>query len=220
MSRYTIQLRDVAKLCGEDEVKSWFSDYDMKDFLTDDEIAVIEARGTWNPEKLAEKIFNHYYIYEIGYETPALFEHMVKVEMQELMEEYLPLIYSASIKYDPLVNVDFTESYHQEQAGSSESASNSNGSALAIHSDTPQGQINKSSILEGKYASNTDGTETDSSTSDNTSTTGNMDYTKTTKGNSGISATAQRMIQQYRDNIRAIDREIIDKLNVHFMGIF
>ena len=44
--------------------------------------------------------------------------------------------------------------------------------------------------------------------------------TKRVKGNSGVSATAQRMVAQYRDNIRAIDREIIEKLNKHFMAIY
>lgn len=45
-------------------------------------------------------------------------------------------------------------------------------------------------------------------------------YTKTIHGNSGVSATAQKMIEQYRDNIRAIDREIITKLEPLFMGLY
>ena len=45
-------------------------------------------------------------------------------------------------------------------------------------------------------------------------------YTKRVKGNSGVSATAQKMIAQYRDNIRAIDREIIEKLDILFMGLY
>lgn len=40
------------------------------------------------------------------------------------------------------------------------------------------------------------------------------------KGNSGVSATAQKMIQQYRENIIAIDRDIINELNDIFMGLF
>ena len=40
------------------------------------------------------------------------------------------------------------------------------------------------------------------------------------KGNSGVSATAQKMVEQYRDNIRAIDYEIIKELNDLFMGLF
>ena len=232
MSRYTIQLRDVMNIYGKDEVLSWFKDYDIGSYLTLDEIKVVEDRGTWNQDRLAEKIVNHYMFYEIGYETPALFAHQVKVEMNELMEEYLPLIYSASIKYDPMVNVDFTETFHQEDSGNakntgnSESNSVSNGNNLTINSDTPQGQINKDEILQGRYATSTSGTDSDSQTTDRTETTSNTDstsqsdYTKKTKGNSGVSATAQKMIEQYRDNIRAIDREIIEKLNVHFMAVF
>lgn len=232
MSRYTIQLRDVVKLYGKDEVLSWFKDYDIGAYLTREEINVIESRGTWNKDRLAEKILQHYLIYEIGYETPALFKHQVKVEMNELMEEYLPLIYSASIKFDPLVNVDFTEEFHQTESGnannsgSSNSSSESKGDGLAIHSDTPQGQVSKENILQGKYASSTDASESSSESSDETNTssstqTNNVnDYVKRTKGNSGVSATAQALILQYRNTIRAIDREIIDKLNVHFMGIY
>lgn len=232
MSRYTIQLRDVVNLFGIDEVKSWFSDYDERNFLTLNEINTIKDRGTWSKERLAEKIINHYAIYEIGYETPALFKHQVKVEMMELMEEYLPLIYSASIKFDPLVNVDFTEEFHQKESGKSStdgksnSKSDSNGNGLAIHSDTPQGNIDKEKILAGNYASTTDGTESktentdETNTESNTNTDSTSDYVKTTKGNSGVSATAQALILQYRDTIRAIDREIIEKLNVHFMGIY
>ena len=40
------------------------------------------------------------------------------------------------------------------------------------------------------------------------------------RGNAGISATAQKMIEQYRDNIRAIDYEIIKELNSLFMGLY
>lgn len=232
MSRYTIQLSQVIGLFGEEEVKSWFTNFDELDYLTRDELKVIQDRGTWSKEKLAQKIIDHYYVYEIGYETPALFRHQVMAQMRELMEEYLPLIYSASIKYDPLVNVDFTETFKQTQkgtgssTGTANSKSNSDGSNLTINSDTPQGQISKAKILEGKYASSTIANELDSSTQDTSETKSDSksdsqtEYSRTQKGNSGVSATAQKMVAQYRDNIRAFDREIINKLAPNFMGIF
>lgn len=216
MASYTIELRNVGMMFGEEEVKSWFSDYELTDFLTPEEIETITNRGTWNKEKLANKIYNHYFMREIGFETPALFRLRVKSTMQELMEEYLPLIYSASIEYDPLVNVDFTETYHGN--GTANSTSNNNGQGLTITSDTPQQQINKADILQGKYASQTSANETENSITDNSENTN--DYSKSVKGNSGVSATAQKMVAQYRDNIRAIDREIINKLDTLFMGIF
>ena len=207
-SRYTTELRTVCGLYGRDVVESWFKSYELSDFLTQEEIDVINQRGTWSKDKLAQKIVNHYYMCEIGYETPAYFRLQVMNKMNELMEEYLPLIYSAAIKYDPLVNVDFTEEFTQENSGTS------NGNGLSISSDTPQGQVNKADILQGKYATATNGNESTASSEDNSH------YVRKTKGNSGVSATAQRMVQQYRDNIRALDREIIEKFREDFMMLY
>lgn len=212
MSKYTTELRKIIETRGEEEVLGWFMDYELTDYLTQDEINVIMERGTWSKERLAHKILDHYYMREIGFETVGLFRHQVKVAMQEIMEEKLPLIYSAAIQYDPLVNVDFTEEYTGQNAGNS----TSNSSGLTVQSDTPQGQINKTSILGGKYASSTSANDID----DTTATSGSESYTKRTRGNSGISATAQKMVQQYRDNIIMIDRDIIRDLSSLFMSIY
>lgn len=229
-SVYTLQLRQLitSGLYTRNEVEGWFKDYELTDYLTDEEIAVIAARGTWSKDKLARKIVDHYYMREIGLETPALFEHHAKVLMRELMEEKLPLIYSAAIKYDPLVNVDYSEQFNAERstegASSSSGTSNGNTSGLTVQSDTPQGQIDKDEILAGKYASSTGASEAEdhSETTGRTSSTeaGNESYTKRIKGNSGVSATAQKMVEQYRENIIAIDRDIIDECNVLFMGLY
>lgn len=225
---YSPTLQYKTPFYTKDDVIGWFENYELTDFLTTDEIAVINTRGTWNKHKLATKIVNHYSMREIGFETMGLFRDRATNLMNELMEEYLPLIYSASIEYDPLVNVDYTESYEREATNegstTSSSSSSSSSSGLDVSSDTPQGQISKTSILNGAYASSTSANE--SSASDSSSGSGtnentlNENYTKRMKGNSGVSATAQKMIQQYRDNIRAIDREIINKCNELFMGIY
>ena len=209
---------------GEAEVKSWFTDYQLSDYLTDEEIAVITERGTWNKDKLAQLILDHYYMYEIGFETPALFKHQAKVAMREIMEEKAPLIYSAAIAYDPLVNVDFTETFNRtsSNSGNSSSSSTSNNSGLTVNSDTPQGQITKANILAGNYASSTGANEATSSISDTSqnSGTGTENYSKRVKGNSGVSATAQKMVQQYRENIIMINRDIIKNISSLFMGIY
>ena len=231
MSKYTLQLRELFEPIRFDppiytkaQVESWFKDYDLDDYLTEEQQAVITATGLWTKDKLAAKIVNHYYMREIGFETIALFIHEVKDYMEELMEEYLPLIYSSAIQYDPLVNVDYTESFSRTQnlENSSSSTSSSDGSSLGVNSDTPQGQISKSTILNGTYASNTSATENEVASETSTSSTGNNaeNYLKHIKGNSGVSATAQKMIQLYRDNIRAIDREIIEKVGILFMRIY
>ena len=173
MSKYTMELRELftpikfnPPLFTKEQVEGFFKDYELSDFLTQEQIDVIEETGVWNKDKLASMIVNHYYMREIGQETIGLFKHYAKVTMEELMEEYLPVIYSSSIQYDPLINVDYTESFTRtanvDNSGRSVSDSINNASSIGINSDTPQGQINKTSILAGNYATSTAGTETDS----------------------------------------------------------
>lgn len=220
MAKYTMEIRELISTFGEDEVKSWFSDYELSDFLTPEEIEVITSRGTWNKDKLCKRIIDHYFTREIGTDAIGQFILFAKDKMNEIMETYAPLIYSASIKYDPLVNVNFTEEYKGTSGNTSTSTSASNGSGLTVNSDTPMGQINKTDILKGKYASSTSANESDSKVTGTTTDNGSNDYTKTTKGNSGVSATSQAMIKQYRDIIRAINTEIIYELEPLFMGIY
>ena len=235
MSKYSFELRELFEpikfnppIFTRDQVENFFKDYELSNYLTQEQINTINEFGVWSKDKLARKIVDHYYMRESGFETIGLFKHYAKVTMQELMEEYLPLIYSSSIKYDPLVNVDYTETFNRTadttNNGTSNSNSNSNSSSLGVNSDTPQGQINKNEILKGKYASTTGATENESSINDttNTASTSNTgeEYTKRVRGNSGVSATAQKMVEQYRDNIIAIDNKIIKELNILFMGLY
>ena len=212
MSKYTIEIRSLCDMLTRDEVESWFKDYELSDYLTPEEIAVINNRGTWSKDKLAKRIVDYYFTREIGEETAELFRIRVKSQMNMIMESKLPLIYSAAIKYDPLVNVDVTTTVSRQV----DDAGTNNSSGLTINSDTPQGQISKSAILEGTYASSTQGGESTNSTSSQTIESSSTN----TKGNSGVSATAQKMIEQYRENIRAIDYEIIKELNILFMGLY
>lgn len=236
MAKYTIELRRVCDYYTREEVENWFKDYDILDYLTVEQYRTIEESKMWNKNKLAKKIVDHYYMREIGFETPALFKHYAKVTMQEIMEEKLPLIYTNAIEYNPLINVDYTETFSRKvegessgkNKGNSNSNSSNNSSGLNIASDTPQGQINKQDILNGGYASSTNASETKSNINDETNTSSeassnsssNEEYTRHFTGNQGISATYQAMIKQFRDNIVAIDRDIIKELNSLFMGLY
>ena len=220
MAKYTMEMRELISTFGEDEVKGWFMDYELSDYLTPAEIEVINQRGTWNKEKLAQRIIDHYFTREIGTDAIGQFILFTKDKMHEIMETYAPLIYSASIKFDPLVNVDYTESYKGTSDSNSASTSSSNGSGLTVNSDTPQGQINKSDILKGKYASSTGANETENQVQDNSTNVGNQTYSKTVRGNSGVTATAQALVQQYRDYIRALNTEIVYELEPLFMGLY
>ena len=228
MSKYTIQLRELFEpiiynppLYERTEIEEAFKEYDLSDYLTEEQIAVIENNGIWTKDKLAKKIVDHYYMYEIGQETPSLFLYNARVKMRELMGYYAALIYSANINYEPLVNVDYTESLERTLNNTSNGSSNSssNSDTLSIGSDTPQNRVTKQAILNGVYASSTNYHENniEDSTTNEVTSSGDEEYTKHVKGNSGVSATAQKMVEQYRDNIRNIDIEIINDLRDLFM---
>ena len=240
-NNYTMTLYEIINnFYTRSEVEGWFKDYELSDYLTPDQILSITEHGIWSKDKLAKKIVDHFLMEQIGFETMGLFRHQAKVKMQELMEEKLPLIYSSSIEYDPLVNVDYTETFErtiesdgtlaQRTDGGSQSSSTNTGSGLNISSDTPMTNVTKANILAGNYATGTnaneqtstinDSTVTGSSTSGNSSNDTSEEYSKRVKGNSGVSATAQKMVEQYRDNIIAIDRDIINELNSLFMSIY
>lgn len=236
MAKYTIELRKVCNIYTREVVENWFKDYNINDYLRPEEIQILNKNNMWSKEKLAKKIVDHYYMREIGFETPALFAHYAKITMQEIMEEKLPLLYSRAIEYDPLINVDFTETFSRtidsegttENSGTSESSSDSTSSNLGINNNTPQQRITKQNLDSGIYATNTNQNDATTAIEDSTTTSSNSSndssmeehYSRTQRGNSGVSATAQKMVEQYRDNIRAIDKEIIEELNILFMGLY
>ena len=217
VNNYTMTLYEIINnFFTREEVEGWFKDYELSDYLTTEQIQTITNNGLWSKDKLAKKIVDHFLTEEIGFETMGLFRQKVKITMQEIMESKLPLIYSRAIEYDPLVNVDYTETLERNVTNEGKSSSNSSG--LAVNSDTPQGQISKASILAGNYASSTSASEGEATGTSNNEM--GEEYTKRIKGNSGVSATAQKMVEQFRDNIRAIDYEIIKELEPLFMIIY
>ena len=225
MAKYTLELRELftpikfnPPLYTREEVEGFFKDYNINEYLTPEQIDVINSTNVWSKDRLARKIVDHFYMREIGQETIGLFKHYAKVTMQELMEEYLPLIYSSAIKYDPLVNVDFTETFER----TANNTGNANSSGLGVASDTPQGRISKTGILAGDYASSTGASETTSEVTDGgtTGSTSEESTTKRVKGNMGIVSTYQNLIKQYRQVIVGVNGEIIQELGKLFMGLY
>ena len=223
MSKYTIELRKIIEYEGRDTVENYFKDYCIYNYLRQNEVESILNANIWSKDRLASKIVDHYFMREIGYETIGLFKHYAKVYMQEIMERYLPLIFSNSIEYNILNNADYEEQFSRNIKGNgeSESSSTNDASEFSVNSDTPQGNINKESILSGDYATNTMASETNSTINDSSRNLNNTDetYTKKIKGTTG-STSPQKMIQLYRKNIIAIDEQIIKELDKLFMGLY
>ena len=228
MATYTMELRKVIEYYGREEVESWFSSYELSDFLTPEQISQIQKYNVWTKEKLAKQIVDHYYMREIGFETPALFAHYAKVTMNELMGSYLLKIYTQFLEYDPLSSVDYTEEYTREIEGNSEGSSNSNSKNSAegfnINQDTPQQKITKQKLESGIYASSTNQSETSSEIQDSTNTEASSKtiekYTHTMKGDNGVIVTNQYLVREFRELASNFNLEIINDLNKLFMGLY
>lgn len=228
MASYTIELRKLCDLFGREEIENWFKDYELTNYLTPIQIEQITKFNVWSKERLAQKIVDHYFMREIGLETPALFKHYAKVTMQEIMERYLPKIYSNFLEYDPLSNVDFTEEYTREILGESQGKSNSsstnNANGLNVSNDTPQTNVSYQDLKSGFYASNVSQSETESKINDETNANSSSNtiekFTRHEEGDNGVIITNQRLVKEYREIIVAIDEEIINELGKLFMAIY
>lgn len=236
MATYTMELRKVIEYYGREEVESWFSSYELSDFLTPEQISQINKYNVWSKEKLAKQIVDHYYMREIGFETPALFSHYAKVTMNEIMGAYLLKIYTQFLEYDPLSSVDYVEEYTREidseqntsSSGSSSSNSSNSAEGLNINNNTPQTNITKQNLNSGIYASEVNQSSTSSEIEDNTSTesSGNGTsstierYTHSMKGDNGVIVTNQYLVREFRELATNFNLEIINELNKLFMGLY
>ena len=228
MAKYTIELRKVCDLYTREVVENWFKSYELSDFLTPEQISLIQKYNVWSKEKLAKQIVDHYYMREIGFETPALFAHYAKVTMNELMESYLLKIYTKFLEYDPLSSVDYTEEYTREintdQKSKTNGNSNSNSSSLSINNNTPQKRVTKQNLNDGLYASNVNQTEIEDNTENNQNAEGNSKtiekYTHSMKGDNGVIVTNQYLVREFRELAINFNKEIIEELNTLFMGLY
>ena len=228
MAKYTIELRKVCEYYTREEVENWFKNYEVSEYLTSEQIALIEKHGVWNKDRLARDIVDHYYMREIGFETPGLFKHYAMVTMREIMGRQLLNIYSTFLEYDPLSNVDYTETYTREITGESEGTSNSssenNANGLNINNNTPQKRITKQDIDTGAYASNVNQSETESTieneTTTNTSSTTTETYTHHMEGDNGVIVTNQYLVREFRELVQNFNEQIINELNILFMGLY
>lgn len=220
MAKYTVELRRVCDTLTRDVVEGWFSDWDLSDYLTPEEIGVVTTRGTFDKSSLAKQIVDAYWMREIGFETVGLFKEQAKITMREIMGKYAQIIYSAAIKIDPLVNENYTETFTRDVNTEGKSSTSSEGSGFGISSDTPQSQLNKTDLMSGKYATTATGDETTTSGNTDASGTEKETYSRTVAGNRGISSNAPYLIEQYRNYIINIYGEIIEQCGQLFMSIY
>lgn len=184
-------------------------------------------------EILNNKILNHYYLNEIGFETASLFRFYLNNKMNEIMPYYNEL-YKAQAKIlneNLFNNVNLTENYKSNNSNETNtlsiSSSNSNGenNSKNLFNDTPQGKIYQGSIDDSQYATNVtfDKNTNTNSINDESSSTGNAssteNYIKTIIGNNGNRFNID-ILNDIKEKLMNIDMLIINNLEELFMQIY
>ncbi len=183
-------------------------------------------------ETLNNKILNHYYDAEIGFETAPLFRHYLLAKLNEIMPLY-NIMYEKQkdILENIFGNVNLTETFEGENSNNSNVSNNSqsnstgNSNMKNLFQDTPQGELDTTSINKQKWATNltlnennTNGNITDNSTSVGNSN-GTNNYIKKIIGNNGGKYNIE-LLKEIQNSIINIDIMVINELQDLFMGIF
>lgn len=213
MSNYTVTIKDL--------IDNNF-DFRMTQYPIFDET----YRTTLNT-----KILNHYYMDEIGLETPALFRFYLNQRLDEIMPYYNTLYLKQPILLQNIdKDVDIEERL-QKQTGnttsstvSSTSSSTGSENSKNLFQDTPQGSLDTTSLNNQTWATNVtfDNNSTTNSTTDSStgsgSESGTESYIKTIVGNNGGKYTAD-ILRDLRNYLLNIDMMVIDDLKDLFMGV-
>lgn len=200
-------------------------------------------------QKLNQKIINHYYFREIGFETVGLFRFYLKQTMNEIMPYYNQLYESALLEIDPLNTINFTETLTRTKIGNDtknfneDTTVNSNGDSNSnstkntnfkdVESDTPQGMLSIGNIEGELYASyariskNEDTTNstahqetTDIQKRKNDEKINREDNENYTRTEKGNRESQSELLMKYRETFLNIDMQVINELNDLFMGLY
>ena len=156
MSKYTTELRYL--------IENNF-DIGLKDYPIFDE----NYR-----EPLNQKIINHYYFREIGFETAELFKRYLNNTMNEIMPYYNQLFKSELLEFNPFYNVDKTVTSDKNNNSVSDFVGNISGKNTQT-ADTENTQTNN-----GKQQTTTAATSTGESVGNSTTTNKNKNVSSDT----------------------------------------
>lgn len=250
MSEYTLSLRQL--------INSYFPPDQYAQGFYDSEQAIKEGSkrlfdftypfyndSTEDKEAFQEYFVRHYYMYEIGQETPGLFKLRLQSLLYSAMPEIKRIYETERMVFDPLNDYSETRTYTREDTGeqtnhvdstrhdsaSGNTSDNSTERRRVFQNDTPQGEL--SDIDEGKYLSQytnspteSESNSTSSSNADSTVSNDGADtihniqtHTETIHGKRG-NLTYMEMIKQYRELAVNINGLLCNRLRDCFMYLF
>lgn len=146
-----------------------------------------------------ERIIEHYYFREIGITPVARFDFIMSRKMKEIMPKYNKLIELDQVDFNPLYNIDITETYESDDSSSD----------ISTQNDTPEDSMTEDDIVNSKYMSAYTKNKSDNKNS----------YTRTTKGSSA-GLPFSKAIQQARSIVKNWETEILKEVSQCFINIY
>ena len=210
MSKYTLELRRIHQTH-----KIFDFDYD---FYTNYETI------KYNFE---DKFINEYYFNEIGFETVGRFKQRLRTKLNKIMPYYSQL-YQTELRskdIDFMLNKDLEEVYERVLEGSNTSmndvtvdnSSTSNVLESNIDNGNASLELEKGSLTNVGKSTINDNTKSSNSVND---TTNQTERTKlSSKGNIGITSSAE-LLEKWRKVIINIDDLIINECSDLFMQVY
>lgn len=208
MSKYTLELRQIAESCN-----GKIFDFDYA--LYDNDLK----------ERFEEKFINHFYFYEIGCTPIGRFKKMLQTRLNDIMPYYRQLYKTelASQDINFLLNKDLKEEYTRELTGNSTGTSNatgtSTGTSTNVQNDTPQNKIDDLDKYISYASKNNDSTSSTSSGDSQTQSNSKETYSLLSQGNIGITSSAE-LLEKWRSVLINIDQLIFDECEDLFMLIY
>lgn len=224
MSKYTLELR---KIHESQNMQVFDFDYNFYDPRAKD--------------AFEEKFINHYYDYEIGFETITKFKQKLRSKLNENYPMYKQL-YETELRckdIDFMLNKDLVESITRDLERADENISHSNNTSNGSTSvtGTDGSDFKESSINNGNSTVNfndlttinkTDNTFTNSTETKNSSEGGNKSEGKgneketttlKSQGNIGVTSSAE-LLEKWRSVLINLDLMIIEDCASLFMQIY
>ena len=177
---------------------------------------------------LNDKIIDHFFFREIGFETAAQFRFYMRRTMNEIMPYYNQMYQSQMLVTDPLSDRDANWSEDHTLARDTESAENTEGSAQTnsktVFQDTPMSLLDNTSAptVQGlDYATNV--TYNDATSSDERDTNGTVEMDEQGTRNhyeKGRMTSQSELLLKYRKTFVNIDMDVIGELEDLFISLW
>lgn len=177
----------------------------------------------WNEtyrEILNQKILNHYYENEIGFETVGLFKFYLNNKLNEIMPYYNDLYRAQEIALTNILgNIDLYEESDRLNNNEVNTSSKSKTNSKNLFQDTPQGKINFQALEDQQWATNYTNNVNDINDDSSSKGENTENYKRHVYGNDGKRYNIE-ILKDIRNNLYNIDLMIINDLNELFMQIF